>query len=131
ALVGGWSVDVLPFLDLKNLRERITPGSPILSAPGFLLTRPRNMSCPVRGATGEPTPNTHIEISHYVLVPSDKRKTYSVFEAPIEFNAPWASGPEMSYNDVIRQTGPHQRGFFYASGFQHGVGFILDGQSIH
>src|SRR4051812_3915659 len=47
--VGGWTIDVLPFLDQRNLWERITPGIPISSAPDFLWSQPRIFRCPVQG----------------------------------------------------------------------------------
>src|SRR4051812_34836860 len=40
-LVGGWTIEALPFLDEKNLRDNITPGIPIASAPEYLLGPPR------------------------------------------------------------------------------------------
>src|SRR5262249_42854673 len=129
SLVGGWTIDVLPFLDQKNLWDRITPGSSILTAPDFLLRQPRILCCPIRRASDEPTA-TMMDQSDYVFVPHDKRQSYNVFDAPLEVKVPWASGPEMAYDDVIRQTGPHNRGFFYASGFQNGVSFIVNGQHV-
>ena len=44
----------------------------------------------------------------YVLVPSRGRRTYLVFDAPLEVNVPWASGPEMTRANIVRQTGPHE-----------------------
>jgi prepilin-type N-terminal cleavage/methylation domain-containing protein len=128
-LVGGWTIDVLPFLDQKNLRDHITPGQPISTAPDFLLRRPRILSCPVRNAGEELTPSV-MDPSDYVFVPVGERLSFDVFDAPVEVNVPWASGPEVNYNDVIRQTGPHHRGFFYAAGFQNGVRFMLGGQDM-
>jgi type II secretory pathway pseudopilin PulG len=125
--VGGWTIDVLPFLDQKNLWDRITPGKPILTAPDFLLRRPRILSCPLRNASNDPT-SSMMDDSDYVFVPSDRRQSFLVFDAPLEVKIPWASGLEMNFNDVIRQTGPHNRGFFYVPGFQNGVRFMLDGQ---
>src|SRR5438874_4232016 len=43
--VGGWTIDVLPFLEQKNLQDRITPGSPIRTAPAFLLRQPTIFRC--------------------------------------------------------------------------------------
>jgi type II secretory pathway pseudopilin PulG len=128
-LMGGWTIDVLPFVDQKNLRDRITLGNPISAAPGFLLRQPRIFRCPIRSAGDEPK-SSMMDPSSYVLVPHGRRKTYQVFDAPIEVKIPWASGPEMTHGDVVRQTGPHQRGFFYASGFQNGVGFVANGQDV-
>jgi type II secretory pathway pseudopilin PulG len=128
-LVGGWTVEVLPFLEQKNLADRIAPGTLITSAPEYLLRQPRVFRCPVRRAGGEPAAGT-MEPACYVFVPSDRRVTFRVVDAPTAVNVPWASGPEMPFDAVVRQAGPHNRGFFYASGFQSGVGFMLDGQDV-
>jgi prepilin-type N-terminal cleavage/methylation domain-containing protein len=126
-LIGGWAIDVLPFLEQQNLRDRVSPGGPIVSAPDDLLRQPRVFRCPVRSGIDPPAAGV-MDDAHYVFVPHPGRRSYNVFDAPITLHAPWASGPEMDYNDVIRQNGPHRRGFFYASGFQNGIGFMPDGQ---
>lgn len=122
-VVGGWTIDVLPFIDQKNLRDRVTPGVPIAAAPDLLLRQPRIMTCPFRAAA-EPPGAAAMDHAHYVLIPGTGRRTYSVCDAPLDVKLPWASGPEMAHADVVRQIGPHNRGFFYASGFQEGVGFV-------
>jgi hypothetical protein len=53
-VVGGWTIEVLPFLDQKNLRDRITPGVPIAAAPDFLLGQPRIFRCPIRAPADAP-----------------------------------------------------------------------------
>jgi hypothetical protein len=125
--VGGWAIEILPFLDQKNLQDRITPGQPILMAPDYLLRRPRMFSCPIRSA-GEQASVSQMDPSDYVLVPVGPRRSFDVFDMPLDLNTPWASSPEMTYNNVIHQTGPHHRGFFYATGFQNGVRFMPGGQ---
>jgi hypothetical protein len=125
-VVGGWTIEVLPFLDQKNLRDRITPGVPIAAAPDFLLGQPRIFMCPIRAAADAPDP-TAMDHAHYILVPVG-RQSYDVFDAPLDVNVPWASGPEMAYADVVRRTGPHNGGFFFASGFQNGVNFMPNSQ---
>jgi len=125
--IGGWTIEVLPFLDQKNLQNRIKVGSPISRAPDFLLRQPLIFRCPMRDTGGEKSAST-MEAANYVLVPIGGRKSFSVFDAPLEVSSPWASGPEMSRGDIIRLTGPHNRGFFFSSGFQDGVGFVAGGQ---
>lgn len=68
--------------------------------------------------------------AHYVFVPASRRKSFLVFDAPITLSVPWINGPEMDYNSLTKLSGPHSNGFFYAAGFQHGVGFMLNGQDI-
>jgi prepilin-type N-terminal cleavage/methylation domain-containing protein len=123
-VVGGWTIDVLPFLEQQNLRDRVTPGGSIASAPAELLRQPRVFRCPVRSGSNLSPPGTMDE-ADYVFVPHPGRRTYDLFDAPPTLHIPWASGPEMAYNDVTRQRGPHHDGFFHASGFQNGVGFIV------
>jgi hypothetical protein len=122
-VVGGWAIDVLPFLDQKNLWDRITPETPISAAPEFLLRLPRILTCPVRAAADPPGPAA-MDHAHYILVPVAGRQSYNVFDAPLDVKVPWASGPEMAFTDVVRQIGPHSRGFFFARGFQDGVNFM-------
>ena len=126
-VVGGWTIEVLPFLDQKNLRDRVTPGGPISAAPDFLLRQPRILTCPIRAAA-DPPDATAMDHAHYILVPVAGRKSYNVFDAPLDVAVPWASGPEMAYADVVRQVGPHNRGFFFARGFQNGVNFMPNSQ---
>jgi prepilin-type N-terminal cleavage/methylation domain-containing protein len=110
-LVGGWTIDVLPFLDQKNLQDRMTPGNTIQTVPDYLLRQPRIFRCPIRSAADEPIAGV-MEPSSYLFVPYDRRKTFHVFDAPIDVRMPWASGPEMRNDDLVRETGPHHRGFF-------------------
>jgi len=126
-VVGGWTIEVLPFLDQKNLRDRVTPGGPISAAPDFLLRQPRILTCPIRTAA-DPPDATAMDHAHYILVPVAGRQSYDVFDAPVDVKVPWASGPEMAYADVVRQIGPHNRGFFVARGFQNGVNFMPNSQ---
>ena len=127
-VVGGWTIEVLPFLDQKNLRDRVTLGQSISSAPDFLLRQPRILTCPIQVTDAPAT--AAMDHSHYILVPVAGRRSYNVFDSPINVKILWASGPEMAYPDVVRQTGPHNRGFFYASGFQDGVNFMPNSQEI-
>jgi type II secretory pathway pseudopilin PulG len=126
-VVGGWTIEVLPFLDQQNLRDRITPGGPIAAAPDFLLGQPRIFMCPIRAAADAPDA-TAMDDAHYILVPVGGRQSYDVFDAPLDVKVPWASGPEMAYPDVVRRTGPHNGGFFFARGFQDGVNFMPSSQ---
>jgi len=126
-VVGGWTIDVLPFLDQKNLRDRVTPGAPISAAPDFLLRQPRLLTCQVRAAADSPN-SARMDHAHYILIPVAGRRSYNVIDAPLAVTVPWASGPEMAFVDVVRQIGPHNRGFFFASGFQDGVNFLPNSQ---
>lgn len=126
-VVGGWTIEVLPYLDQKNLRDRVVLGRPISAAPDFLLTLPRILTCPIRDAV-DPPGATGMVHSHYLLVPVSGRQSYNVCDAPLDVKFPWASGPEMALGNVVRQVGPHNRGFFVANGFQDGVQFFPSSQ---
>lgn len=67
---------------------------------------------------------------HYVLVPAGGHESFNLFDAPIAFSVPWLNGPVMKYQMVIGSVGPQSNGFFYTNGFQQGVEFMLDGQSV-
>ncbi|QVL33911.1 DUF1559 domain-containing protein [Telmatocola sphagniphila] len=121
-LVGGWSIEILPYIEQKNLFERIQPGGTILAAPDFLLRQPRIFSCPVRIAHNSTNPGS-MDPSCYIFVPDAKRKKFSVFDAPLAVSLPWASGPEMSEGSILPQVGPHNRGYFLTAGFDGGVEF--------
>jgi hypothetical protein len=121
--IGGWTIEVLPFLDQKNLRDRITPGGTVATAPEFLLRQPRILICPAR-ASADPPAGTGMDPVHYVLSTGATRRAFTVSDAPLSMNVPWASGPEKNHSEVIRQIGPHDRGFFVANGFQEGVNFM-------
>ncbi len=128
-MVGGWTIDVLPFLEQKNLWDRVTPGNPISTAPDILLRRPGVLSCPTRSASDESIENV-MDLSHYVLMPASNGETFNVFDAPLDVKVPWASGLEMSYDDVVSRTGPHHEGFYFARGFQNGIEFIIHGEFV-
>jgi hypothetical protein len=125
-LVGGWTVELLPYLDQKNLRDRIVPGTPIPKAPEFLLRQPRLLQCPVRGA-GDAPGGTTMDHCHHVFVPTNRRDSFILIDAPLDLKAPWASGPEMAFGEVTRRAGPHRGGVFCARGFQQGVEYVGGG----
>ena len=110
-------------MEQKSLRDQITPGQPITSAPAFLLRQPRVFRCPMRELLEE-TPVNAMEASCYVFLPGDKRKTYQLSDAPTDLKAPWASGPESNLAAALPRPGPRHGGFYLAAGFQPGVIFV-------
>jgi prepilin-type N-terminal cleavage/methylation domain-containing protein len=127
--VGGWTIEILPFLEKKNLQQSIQPGTTISDAGESLLRPPRIFRCPTRSALDNIPHNTMFP-AHYVLVPTRGRKGFLLFDSPIKLNKPWASGPEMNYGTVRHWVGPHHDGFFYAAGFQQGVDFMLNDEHV-
>ena len=81
------------------------------------------MTCPI-SAGAESSSAATMDHACYVLSPNSGRGGYTIIDAPPEPKFPWASGPEMSFGDVIRQTGPHNHGFFYSGGLLDSVRFI-------
>ncbi len=126
---GGWMVEILPFIEQRNLKDSILIGAPIANAPASIYLPPPIFRCPRRAAL-EQTSEDEISPAHYVFVPVARRESFLLFDAPIDHSVPWLNGPEMNYDAVTRSVGPHSNGFFYANGFQQGVGFMLDGQDV-
>ena len=122
-VVGGWTIEVQPFLEETHLEERVTYGTAIADAPDFLLLPPPIFRCPIRKALDDVQDST-VYPGHYVLVASGRRETYNLYDSPLEISIPWASGPEMASSPVSRLVGPHHEGYFRASGFQQGVDFV-------
>jgi type II secretory pathway pseudopilin PulG len=126
-MVGGWTIDVLPYLEQQNLRDRILPGTPIVPAPEFLVRRPTIMTCPVSTGTDSPSGGA-MERAHYLLSRAASGRGYRIFDAPLKSNFPWASGPELSFSVTIRRIGPHNGGFFYSGGLLDSVHYTLGEQ---
>lgn len=120
--VGGWAIDILPFIDQQNLRDSIPQGLKIANAHSTLLRPPRFLVCPVRD-TRDSTPAGAMAPSHFVLVAGRGRKSYTLYDAPLALEVPWASSPEMTPEELRKEIGPHHQGFHLASGFQMGVAF--------
>jgi prepilin-type N-terminal cleavage/methylation domain-containing protein len=126
-LVGGWTIDVLPYLDLQNMRDQIPPGTPIAAAPEFLRRRPSIMTCPVSSGADSSSGGA-MERAHYLLSPDASGRGFRVFDAPLQSTFPWAGGPELSFSVTIRRIGPHNGGFFYSGGFLDSVHYTLGDQ---
>lgn len=122
--IGGWSYEILPYIEQPGLHGGTTRGTPLASAPPAFHNRPRLMRCPVQEATDPPS-DTAMQRSHYVLISGRGRDTFSLYDTPVSLQVPWATGPETTMQDIHNGVGPHQGGFFFALGFQQGVGSTL------
>ncbi|MBN2295202.1 MAG: DUF1559 domain-containing protein [Pirellulales bacterium] len=106
--VGGWTIELLPYLELKNTYKHAGIGTPIANARDTIKRQPRIFRCPCRGGFDDNVEGA-VEESHYVLIPSVDRTSCTIYDAPIDFKAPWASGPEMG---GLKGKGPHHGGFY-------------------
>lgn len=122
-VVGGWTIKILPFVEQGDLEESIRAGMLIADSPGHLLRAPAIFRCPAREARDD-NPAGAMQPGHYVLVTSSGRDTYTLYDAPLAVSIPWAAGPEIAPQTLAQQAGPHRDGYFYALGFQQGVGFM-------
>jgi Tfp pilus assembly protein PilE len=122
--LGGWTIEILPFVEQSDLEQKVHHGNAIEDAPEFLLKPPLVFRCPVRESMAD-LDVQRMHPGHYVLVASDRRESFSLYDAPVQTTIPWAAGPEMTPDSVTRTAGPHHEGFFVARGFQQGVDFVV------
>ena len=120
--VGGWTIEILPFIEQSNLEQHVTYEVAIEDAPELLLRPPTIFRCPIREAI-DGRSGLSMMPGHYVLVATDRRDSFSLYDVPLEIAIPWAAGPEMEPHSVRKLVGPHHDGFFSAHGFQQGVYF--------
>ena len=119
--ISGWSIEILPFIDQANLKEALPVDGLLQSLPKSQFRPPSIFRCPTQSSARNESADS-IAPAHYVLIaePVEKRKIYSIAEAPITLNKPWVTSPEVASFDDL-QPGPHNDGYFYAHGFQHDV----------
>jgi len=122
-VIGGWMVEILPLIEQQNLVPDIPNGLPVAQASEKLFRPPPIYRCPHRTALDAAGANT-MWPGHYVLV-----RGSGVFDAPVDFNVPWVSSPEMQYQVVVGSKWPHSDGF-YCARWQQGVVFIRNGKEV-
>lgn len=127
--IGGWTVEVLPFLEQGNLKNTISQSLALNNLPQSLHMPPPIFRCPRRTSLDD-SPETSIWPSHYVFIPLAKRESFVLYDAPVSLNVPWLTGPEIPYQNILKEKGPHHEGFFFASGFQQGVSFMFNGEQM-
>ena len=125
--IGGWSFELLPYLEAGGAYDEFLVGTPIASAPESLFRQPAVMRCPFRVVTSDPA---EVSCSHFVFVPLSRRESWYLFDAPVDFERPWLSSPELKYARVTESLGPHHGGFHYASS-GGGVNLMIRGERIH
>jgi prepilin-type N-terminal cleavage/methylation domain-containing protein len=125
-VVGGWAIEVLPFIEQRNVKDAIAEGLLTSQVSADLFRPPAIFRCPRRTALDGNSTDA-VWPSHYVFISNSRRNSFSLSDAPLSLQVPWVNSPEMPYAAVLAATGPHSDGFFMSSGFQQGVTFILDG----
>jgi prepilin-type N-terminal cleavage/methylation domain-containing protein len=128
-LIGGWTIEVLPFVEQKTLGESIQSGSALEAALEQHLRQPRIMRCPKR-EDADIVAEGNMYPTHYVFVTKEKRQSYMISDAPVSLKAPWATGPELRRQEWLKSIGPHQKKVFFAGGFGQGVGTLLKGEVV-
>lgn len=128
--MGGWIVDILPFLEQQNLHSTIAVGSDVASAQESLRIPPPIFRCP-RSMALDSTPPDKMSRGHYTLATLSNRKYFAgIYDSPRDLNVDWVTGPEIDYHVVLKKKGPHHGGFYFSSGSQQGVSFILNGEVV-
>lgn len=118
--IGGWMTAILPFLERSDLDEVVVEGIPLQQAPAVILAAPPIYRCLVREAY-EKTPPNSIRLAHFAMIPSRDRKGFSIVDVPLKFEAPWLSSPELSFEQLPKDGGPHEGSYFVAYGGNQGV----------
>jgi prepilin-type N-terminal cleavage/methylation domain-containing protein len=127
--IGGWAIEVLPFIEQKTLGDSMQSGSGLETATELQLRQPRIMRCPKRDDADD-VAEGKMHPTHYVFVPRNRRQNYLIADAPERLNAPWANGPELRREELRQAIGPHQGRLFFASGFSQSVGTMLKGDVV-
>ncbi len=129
--IGGWIIDILPFIEQQNLHANIKTGVDVANAPEGLYLPPPIFRCP-KSSDSDSTPTDPMSRGHYTLVTLDNRKRYAgVYDSPIDLHVAWGTGPEMDYHQIRQAKGPHHDGFHFSSGSQQGVGFTVKGEDVY
>ena len=124
---GGWSVEILPFLEQRALHDQLQGNILLTAIPANASSRPSVMHCLVTKVDGSIAPP--IQASHFVMTPTSRRDSWSVLDAPNGFQQPWNVGPEMEFSVITSQQGPHHRGF-HISGSDGAVRLMVNGSPV-
>ncbi len=111
--VGGWSYDILDFMEERALRRWVGLDAPIDSVLEAACQRPGSMRCPDSPARTSSSPP--MDATHFVMVVRPGRMGWRLLDAPINARHPWLSVPDYSLEDLRQSVGPHRRGFHYAN----------------
>jgi prepilin-type N-terminal cleavage/methylation domain-containing protein len=110
--LGGWSIDLLPFLEQKALADQLKTNPSIDPRTLSKLTRqrPRILTCP--SATDEESTIPTVPIAHYVIT-----KFFHIGDAPCNSRTAWILSPVVEDGYERSCEGPHDGGFNILRGF--------------
>jgi type II secretory pathway pseudopilin PulG len=116
--VGGWSIAILPFMEERLLANQLA-GNPSLNQQSILpliSRRPRIMTCPLGWDGDSNIPS--VPTSHYAfgcLNPNGdlrlKPDGFRLFDVPLKSRVAWAQSPEMYWETLPQDEGPHTGGY--------------------
>jgi prepilin-type N-terminal cleavage/methylation domain-containing protein len=107
-IVGGWAIDILPFLEEQVLADQLA-GDPSINSPSILphiAHRPRIMTCPFGWEGDSILPG--IPASHYAA------EGISISDLPLSSRIPWPESPQQDLESFPRDEGPHSGGYYIA-----------------
>jgi prepilin-type N-terminal cleavage/methylation domain-containing protein len=117
--IGGWSVELMPLLDLSGARNSLVIGSTTDDSVKLKNQLPMIFRCPSR-------PNQHLgQYSHYAIDYDDENDVYMFFDAPLGIDHPWVSGLRLPSINMVATKGPHRGGFHFVDGV-HPVQMMID-----
>ncbi len=132
--VGGWNVELLPFLEEQHLADQLL-GNPLFTTQRLspiLRQRPAGYTCP-SAYEGE-SETAGIPAAHYAMEPPARRQNlggreyYTLGDVDVDCRLPWPAGPELQLGQLIyhyRKPGPHAGGFIWINSRTEAATFIL------
>lgn len=107
---GGWMVEMLPFVEKDRLNEVVINSN----APSEI--QPPNLYlCPERQLIDAKRSGQQHR-AHYVLVVLDRsRHKVRIYDAPVDIQHCWTSGPSVTRSRITDSKGPHQGAYHYVS----------------
>ena len=136
--IGGWSVELLPYLGDGVLGESAwdARGTPLPASPAVLRRRPPVLTCPARDDPPPPPGEERVDPAHYLLIP--RRLPYevgiyglsTVTDVPVDSSVRWPEGGgRPAFGAGWAGRGPHG-GRYQISSAARGAGTVRDGDEL-
>lgn len=114
-VVGGWAIDLLPFLEQSNLSNFSLNGSNPNTCPTELKSLPRIMRCPSQDSRDN---GDMVDNANYAIY----MPRALILDVPNGYAHPWIASPVVERKDLLAIPGPHSGGYF-----DHHGNFLLNG----